>query len=84
MIWTVNGTCLFQKWRSQQILHGIKDILATNDKDDQRQVLRHKIVSQKEIHDSMLRKELYLINNQKVSTITYNLGVLLGSDGIQE
>ena len=41
---------------------------------------------QKSTHqnDALVRKELYLINKQTVSTMIFNLGVLLGGDRTQE
>ena len=64
----------------------MKVVLTKEDEDGQRKILRHEIVFQKATHpnDALLRKELYLINKQTVTTMTYNLGVLLGGDRIQE
>ena len=64
----------------------MKVVLTKEDEDGQRKILRHEIVFQKTTHpnDALLRKELYLINKQTVTTMTFNLGVLLGGDRIQE
>ena len=54
--------------------------------DDQRKILRHEITFQRSTHpnDALARKELYLINKQEVSTMIYNLGILLASDCTRE
>ena len=56
------------------------------DEDGQRKILRYKITLQKAMHPNgaLLRKELYLVNKQTVTTMTYNLGVLLAGDHFQE
>ena len=54
--------------------------------DEQRKILRHEITFQKSAHPNaaLVRKELYLINKQEVSSMIYNLGVLLSNDCMQE
>ena len=53
---------------------------------EQRQLLRHEITYQRCTHptDAGIRKELYLINKQTVSSMTYNLGILLSHGCLNE
>ena len=58
----------------------MKNALHGLDEDSRRKILRYKLTYQKAAHpsDALIRKELYLINKQSVSPMTYNFGVLLG------
>ena len=64
----------------------MKAVLDAKSDNDQRKILRHEITFQKATHpnDALERKELYLINRQKVSTMIYNLGIILSSDCMRE
>ena len=64
----------------------MKTTLHELDEDSRRKILRYELTYQKAAHpsDALIRKELYLVNKQSVSTMTYNLGVLLGGDLVNE
>ena len=51
-----------------------------------REILRHEITFQRITHpnDAIIRKELYLINKQDISTLKYNLVILLSNAAIVE
>ena len=67
-------------------LDEMKAALGKEDENGQRKILRHEITFQKATHvnDALIRKELYLINKQSVSSMAYNLGVFLTGDRLRE
>ena len=62
----------------------MKAVLDGKSDDDQRKILRHKITFHTHPNDALEMKEMYLINRQKVSTMIYNLEIILLSDRMQE
>ena len=64
----------------------MKAVISGKSDDDQRKILRHEITFHKSTHpnDALIRKKLYLINQQDVPTMIYNLGISLSNDCTRE
>ena len=60
----------------------MKAVISGKSDVDQQKILRHEITFQKSTHpnDTLIRKELYLINKQDIQTMIYNFGILLSND----